>query len=874
MILAPTCTACALCKTRKKIVWGVGPEYARIMFVGEGPGEMEDIYGVPFYYRAPAGQELDRLLATIGLSRQNVYITNSVKCRPPKNRDPKPEEAAACRGWLIDEIERIRPKIIVPLGAVATRNFMGDVDMEAVHGIPFDVRISELDFSTVLVPVYHPAAGLRSPEFALKCVMDFQGVGATLRGTITPAHFRDPLAGSETYGILRSPAALKDYVGSAKILAMDTETLDYNYTPYMASISTSPGTGQVILAEDTDTIQALAQIVADPSIITLIHNSLFDLFVLDRLKIFPANIRDTMIMAYLLQSEPQGLKSLAFRFWGMNMKDYDDMLALASADLAEWYLRLVLTYSWPEPDKIMQIKPGGKIHFKQPQNIHKIVTRIFNDQEKGKIGREDFWRRWHKLDTEETSRGLVASLIGEMPRGNLSMIPEADAVWYAARDADATIRIYPQLWSRIADANMEQVFELDQSIVPVVKDMMETGIAPDLAEMRRLGERFGTRMRELEAQIMEHGHLINVGSWQQVADLLYNKLDLKVPAGKHGQSGTPTDDKTLAKIVADHPVVPLIREWRGYSKLKGTYVDNLPKWLASDGRIHTTITITRTATGRLASKDPNLMNQPTRSEDGKAIRKAFVAREGAVFVCNDLSGIEMRVLAHETGDPKLLRIFKEGLDLHSMTASGIFDLPIENLDEMLHRYPAKRVGFGVVYGITADGLREQLIMIGLDPLYWTVYKCQQLIDDWFALYSDVEVYMHDLLAFALRHGYVSDMFGRRRYLATIRSSSRRARAEAARQAGNMPIQSGAAGIFKKGMANIKPIYKDFQKQGYICDPVIPIHDDLVFEVAEDLVHVWVPLIQDIMEHSVTLKVPILSEAKVGKVWGSTEKYTW
>jgi intein/homing endonuclease len=748
---------------------------------------------------------------------------------------------------------------------------------------------------------------------------------------------------------------------------------------------------------------------------------------------------------------------------------------------------------------------------------------------------------------------------------------------------------------------MVEVFNMDMGIIPMVKDMMATGIEPIPEELRRLGEHFAMKMRNFEFQIENiTGHKINVGSPLQVADLLFNKLRLSVSQKHKGKIST--DDKTLARMVSSHPVVPMIREWRSYSKLKSTYTSKLHKFIAEDGRIHSKISVTRTATGRLASSKPNIMNQPTRSEDGKAIRKAFTAREGCVFVSNDLSQIEMRVLAHESGDERLIHIFQNDLDIHAMTASGIFKLPIAELDEMKHRYPAKRVGFGVVYGVTAAGLQEQLLMMNLDSDYWTIVKCQALIDEWFALYPGVDRFMQDLVSFALRHGYVSDMFGRRRYLGTIRSTSRRARAEAARQAGNMPIQclpgftkvltskgfkridqftrelvwtgnewamakrvnkgvgqlvevafddglkftcdtthqvlisnnawpvwtyvgalkkgdvlahsltkapngeqieskefwywvgryygdgymihlhkgeirpttgtpiseyrsyidwafggtkkkdvkrlmsflkengynphreiqrkgksivfrvrdhgfnkrmielgisanqvawtkrigdvvftlsadrraafiqgyydadgttrkwypkgwsataitsvnrellqdtalilrslgrrgyihgpyrqrdpkhrqfyrlhisedvavprrvasvrklrrreqvytltvqnkthsfdsegvvsknSGAAGVFKAGMKNLTPVYKNFQAQGYHCDPVLPIHDDLVFEVSEDLVDTWVPLQQDIMEHSVTLKVPIKSDAKVGKIWGEMTKY--
>jgi DNA polymerase-1 len=556
----------------------------------------------------------------------------------------------------------------------------------------------------------------------------------------------------------------------------------------------------------------------------------------------------------------------------MVMKDYSDMVALASAGMAEGYLQQVMQYDWPMPEKVMEIKPGGVVHYRQPQNISKLVSRMLNDAKSLKISREDLYGRWNKLDPDETSRSFVEACLGEMPIGNLSMVSREEAIWYSARDADATIRVHPYLWRQILDTDMTRVFDLDMGIVPVVKDMMETGITPLPDALNALGTRFGRSMAELEAQIkaLTGVKAINLGSPLQVADLLFKKLRLKSLA-KHGKLST--DDKTLGKLVGAHPAVPLIRQWRSYQKLKGTYADKLMQYAGEDGRIHAQLKITRTATGRLASAKPNIMNQPTRTDDGKAIRKCFSAGPGRVFVSNDLSQIEMRVLADQSGDPRLIQIFKEGLDIHSMTASGIFNVPIDQLDEMLHRYPSKRVGFGVVYGITAEGLREQLLMIGLDPNYWTLNRCSKLIDDWFGLYKDVDLYMADLEAFARRHGYVVDMFGRRRYLATVKSSNKWARAEALRQAGNMPIQSGAAGIFKAGMRATLDVYREINAQGGYARPVVPIHDDLVFEVDEDLVEIWVPLIQNAMENAVKLKVPILSEAKVGKIWGEQVKYT-
>lgn len=877
MILSDQCSSCKLANTRNLIVWGEGPEYARVMFIGQDPGAQEDEHGTPFYYEAPGGQEFDRLLETAGLSRDNVYVTNSCKCHTPNDRGPTPDELSACRPWLLMEIARIRPKVIVPMGGPATKNILGDVDLEAVHGIPFEVTFPELQFTCLVVPSYHPAAGLRNSDYVLKATTDFASVAAVLRGRLAPVHFRDPFANGEHYQILNTPEEVEEALAHhPRFVAIDTETLDWNYTPFCVQFSSAPGSGFMILANNAKSLAILASFVAQPGITTVIHNSLFDLFVLEKLGIVPAKIHDTMIMAYLLQTEPLGLKALSFRLWGMRMKEYEEMVAFTSANLADAYLRKVLELEWPLPDKIMQIKPDGTVHYKQPQNIAKIVGRVFKDLQKGKIGKEDLWRRWHDLDPEETSRGLVEAILGEMPEGNLSMIPIEEAVWYACRDADATIRIYPYLVSQIEERGMWAVFDLDMGIIPMVMDMMQTGITPDLDALNRLQGYFQSKMDEIYARVKHIiGNDINLRSHLQISDLLFKRLYLhekyKMRFKKNKLS---TDDKTLGRMVAMHPVVPLIRQWKGYNSLVVKYTGTLGKWVQEDGRIHSKLSTTRTATGRLASSNPNIMNQPTRSEDGKEIRKCFHAGEGKVFVSNDLSQIEMRVLGHESGDPLLLDIFKNNRDIHSITASNIFRIPVDQLDEMKHRYPAKRVGFGVVYGITAEGLQEQLLMMGLDKDYWTKARCQELIDGWFAVYHGVEVYMQDLVSFAIRHGYVEDMFGRRRYLEAIRSSSKRARAEAARQAGNMPIQSGAAGIFKAGMRELIPIYKDFLARGYYIRPVLPIHDDLVFEVEEDLVDIWVPLQQDCMEHAVTLKVPIKSDAKVGKIWGAMEKYKW
>uniref|UniRef100_A0A6M3LBV9 Putative DNA polymerase n=1 Tax=viral metagenome TaxID=1070528 RepID=A0A6M3LBV9_9ZZZZ len=840
------------------------------MFIAEGPGEQEDETGIPFHPNARAGREFTHLLQLLRLTRDDVYITNIVKDRVPNNKDPNTACIAACRKWLLQEFILTQPTIIASVGRIATQSFLGDVDMEQVHGIPFRVTIPETEQSVVVVPVFHPASGLRSPEYMLKCQLDFEALRMTIQGKIQPGHFKDPLAGKEMYSLIEDPKEITSLLQSSQIIAVDTETLpraDNPYFPYMVSFSDAPGVGRVIMADNKPAIKALGDVLATPGVLTLIHNALFDLFVLDPLGIFPHTIHDTMIIAYLLQSEPQGLKALAFRHWGMKMKDYDDMVALASSGLAKNYLLEVLKHDWPDPDPVEEILPGGKIHLRKPRNVAKLVDKIFKDHAKLKISPEDFWRRWHSIGTD-AGRGLVEIVLGPMKEGDLSMIDPAEAIFYSARDSDSTIRIYPYLISRLREMGMLEVLDMDMGVVPMVKDMMQVGIQPDLPAMKLLGDRFGRRILELETDI-EHlsGHKINVGSPLQVAELLFDQL--RIPAYKKNRS---TEDKVLSRIVGFHPVIPKIREWRSYSKLKTTYTNKLPGFIGLDGRIHATVKLTRTSTGRLSMANPNLQNQPTRSEDGRAIRDAFVAAPGCSFVSVDLSQIEMRLLAHETKDPGLVKIFREGLDIHAQTASGVFKLPIDQLDDMKHRYPAKRVGFGIVYGITESGLREQLLMIGLDPKEWTLQSCKNLISAWYKLYPGVLEYQGRTALHVRRYGFVRDMWGRVRYIATIHSADPRLQAEALRMSGNQPIQSGAQGVIKKAMKDLVPYYREFQAMGYVCRPLIQIHDDLVFEVSDEMVDLWVPIQLDIMSNVVKLSIPIKADAKVGKRWGSMEKF--
>jgi DNA polymerase I len=422
---------------------------------------------------------------------------------------------------------------------------------------------------------------------------------------------------------------------------------------------------------------------------------------------------------------------------------------------------------------------------------------------------------------------------------------------------------------------MIPVLDMDMAIIPMVTDMSRFGIRIDRGAFRLLDTILTeyandtlTRIRSCDARVPPE---YNPGSPPQTLSLLFHVLRL---TNKFGYS---SNDKVLARLTQLHPVVSLIQEWRGYNKLITSYARAIPK-LADPvtDRIHAQFQITRTDTGRLACKDPNLMAQPTRTEMGRLIRDCFIPDDGCLFLSADYSGIEMRICAHVSQDERMLRVFRLGQDLHSQTASMMFGIPVEAVDEMEHRYPAKRIGFGVLYGLSARGLQREMAVAGLDERVWTEAKCADAITAWFGVYAGVKRFMGEVILFARRYGYVRDMWGRIRLTPGVHSPTPHVRGEAERQAGNMPIQSGAQGVIKCAMAQLTPIYRAYNAAGGVFRPLIQIHDSLEMEVGVDDLRDVAGIMKTVMEGVRTpdggsFSIPILVDQKAGSRWGSMKK---
>ncbi|WP_067224589.1 DNA polymerase I [Stappia indica] len=440
-------------------------------------------------------------------------------------------------------------------------------------------------------------------------------------------------------------------------------------------------------------------------------------------------------------------------------------------------------------------------------------------------------------------------------------VPLDKASAYAAEDADVTLRLWQVLKPRLAAEHMASVYErLERPMVPVLARMEERGISIDRQMLSRLSGDFAQGMAALESEIHElAGESFNIGSPKQLGDILFGKMGL--PGGKKTKTGAwSTSVSVLDDLAAEgHELPSRIVEWRQLSKLKSTYSDALPGFVnPQTGRVHTSYALAATTTGRLSSSEPNLQNIPVRTEAGRKIRKAFVAEKGMKLVSADYSQIELRVLAHMADISQLKQAFSEGLDIHGMTASEMFGVPIEGMDPMVRRR-AKAINFGIIYGISAFGLAAQLgIPRG---------EAAEYISTYFKRFPGIRDYMEETKKFVHANGYVTTIFGRRAHYPEVNTSNPNHRAFYERAAINAPIQGSAADILRRAMVRMED---RLSASRLAARMLLQVHDELIFEVPEAEVEPTIALVRKVMETAaepaVTLSVPLHVDARAADNW--------
>ena len=436
-------------------------------------------------------------------------------------------------------------------------------------------------------------------------------------------------------------------------------------------------------------------------------------------------------------------------------------------------------------------------------------------------------------------------------------LPPKDVYQYACEDADITLQLKNVLEPKLKQAGVETLFyEIEMPLVRVLAEMEMNGVRIDTQSLAETSQVFTQRMQELEHKIYElAGEEFNIASPKQVGDILFGKMKIIEKPKKTKTGQFVTSEEVLQTLRHKHEIVDNILQHRGLKKLLGTYIDALPKLInKKTEHIHTSFNQTITATGRLSSSDPNLQNIPVRGEDGKEIRKAFIPDPGCLFFSADYSQIELRVMAHLSEDENMMRVFREGHDLHAATAATIYKKDIGEVtrDE---RTKSKRANFGIIYGITVFGLAERLEIERAEA--------KQLIDGFFETFPQVHDYMERSKEKARELGYAETIFHRRRYLPDINSQNAVVRNFAERNAINAPIQGSAADIIKVAMIRIYQRFKDLELKSKM---ILQVHDELNFNVVPEEKKTVEKIVLEEMQNAYHLRVPLIADCGWGENW--------
>jgi len=681
----------------------------------------------------------------------------------------------------------------------------GDYDRQAVVEL-----FRELEFRSLLGRLPPPRGAAEVPPSAQ--------VGAagraqqlTLFGEEPPA--AAPAPESAACQIVRDPAGLRALVAALGRgpLALDTETTSLRpMEAELVGISLAVPAGRSwyiplghrgadggLLPEQLpweEARQALAPVLGDPEILKYAHHAKYDTLVLAEAGLEVRGVAfDTLIAAHLVggrsglpgesgeAAEPTrgdrsiGLKNLAFRLLGVEMRDISELLG------------------------------------------------------KGKTQR------------------------------TMAEVPIAEAGPYACADAEMTCRLQSVLAPQLEEKGLLALFrEVEMPLVAVLRDMERAGVALDVAFLQEMSQRLERSLQELQEQIYQAvGYSFNLNSPQQLSEALFQRLGLPLSATYRLKSGIySTANDVLERLRHLHPVVEAVLNQREVAKLKSTYVDALPALVNTrTGRLHTSFNQTATSTGRLSSSDPNLQNIPIRTELGRQVRKAFIAAPGWVLLSADYSQVELRILAHISGDPGLLEAFRRGEDIHASTASTLFGVPTDQVTPEQRRV-AKTVNFGLMYGMSDYGLAQRL---GIEQ-----EVAAHFIRTYFGRYAGVKRYIEETLRQGREQGYVSTLLGRRRYIPELGSPNRNVRAAAEREAINMPIQGSAADIIKIAMIRL---HRALQEKGLRSRLILQVHDELVLEAPQEEAERVAPMVKDYMEGAYELQAPLQVEVHAGPNWG-------
>jgi uracil-DNA glycosylase family 4 len=894
------------------VVPGEGNKPCRWMIVGERPGADEAREGGPF--RGRSGEEQDLFLRLSGFHRRMFYITNLVKSYDNENADPTRTDIQAWEDALYRELQEVRPEFVLSVGRFATRWFLGEVDMDSVHGTPHRPRAEVAAFCghiglpiPTVVPCYHPAFGLYDPDAKGLVYHDYQQAALIIRGRISREPVVDDVA-HPSYLEIDDPRRIKAELEGMPRVAIDTE--GYVSNPWSFQFSSNPGTGIVVRTASRwfgDCVRVFAEYIRRENPLVIVHNTMYDLEMMRVMgaDLGGARLYDTMVAAYLLRLLPQSLKHLAIRLCGMQMVEYGELLADAADRKQEDYLFAVLDKEWPKPEPRVIVENDLTARVYKPQPIAQRVEKILLDWDTAKenvvlLGRKvvkpdakeefDAAKRWRGMD--DVLRAQVEAVLGPFPIPTLDDVPLDRAITYAGRDPDATLRVHSRIAPMVETAGLDDRMALIMANLPTIEEMQSTGLLASRPHFQALRERMQDKMEAICSRISAKyngGQPFNPGSPDQVARVMLERgIEGMKTSRKTGK--VSTNKKSIEHLRFEDAFIGDVEDWREHQKIRDSFadpiLDRIPEGV-DVAPIRCNIRVTRVSSSRLSATDPPLLAIPVRHQLGLDVRRGFVAPDGNYLGTWDLSQIEMRVMAHLSKDPFLCQLFHENRDIHAETAIRIFGLDprrewvvgksgkgewkYPGVDKMKHRNPTKRAGFGVITGIQGPGLLDQLRQMGCEG--WDVDSCDQLIEDWFKVYPGVDTFLTACRNACRDKGYVRDMGGMYRYLPGIWSRDNRVAAEAGRQSHSHIIQGSAQWMIQRAMAWARPQINALRSAtGWYIRWLLQIHDELIFtfpQVAWDVMNALV--MEALTEHSYRLSVPVEANGAFGLTWGDLEK---
>lgn len=910
---------------------GHGPKPASLLFCGEAPGELEAHRGIPFV--GPSGQELYTYCQRYGIHLQSTYRTNVVKDYIPGNPDPTPTLIDKWSAHLQLEVLQVQPTYIITLGKFAARWFLGDdIDLNLAHGLAHKSIQPCVPEHCIIIPTYHPAYGLRRARIKEIISEDFRLIADRVKRNDTSLPV-DSLAGYEQYlDVTGSELAdVIDLHGGSLFKPITRFALDTEGRPgreWSIQVCFEPGTAYVLRVTQPDFALGISalQTLVNLGCQVIMHTAstpeprgcMYDVTMClgMGLDLRRANLADTMYNAYLLNTS-RSLKVLAYRHCSMHMEDYMGLVKGAATAKQLDYLHKVADIAWSKPGSVVEKKNDGTVKVSKPWSLDRLVKGTLRDYDKfvnkGEVDNEEatedetddvddtettkvfkFADRWAKTLSArkrlpKPEQDLLTSF-GHFPEPTLDDIPLARAIYYAGRDADATLRILDQQekdfdafatrYCGIGGLRVLSPSALDlhtlakdgHSLLPMWFDIQSRGINASRPYFESLSAEFQDTMDSLQHDISllhNAGEPINPGSDPQVARLI-TKLGIKSQAKTKGGK-VSVSKKNIEYLAEKYPAIRLIFDWREVEHLQSGFckpVLNLIPESVEYGRVMGNVNPLGTHTRRLSMSKPiNLLNIPTRTEIGRRIRAGYHAAEGMILGSWDHSQIETRVMAHESNDQRLIDIFLNNRDIHVETASLLFGKPHSEVGKgTFERDMSKQVNYGIPYGMSGHRLSIELRSLGIN---WSEDRCDELINEWYKIYKGFAEYRVRLTSDVERTWCVWDMWGKVRYLPNIVSKKQSERFEAQREAVAHRISGGSQGLIQNAMRKLKPDIWQLQDMGLPVWWLLQIHDEVVLEMAESLWEYVDGLVLDALTNhcGVKLKVPIEAGSAKSRTWG-------